>query len=74
MTTENKRYLGDGVYVQPDIVGLKLTAEDDLRAMNTIYLEHQVLLGRVAYAVREWPGFRGTIEALLRKDGWRDQP
>ena len=34
----NKRYLGDGAYVEFDGNGLKLTAENGMRATDTIYL------------------------------------
>lgn len=39
----SKRYLGDGAYVEYDGFGLVLTAEDGIRATNTVYLEPEVL-------------------------------
>lgn len=38
-----KRYLGDGVYVEVDTLGLVLTTEDGIRATNRIVLEPEVL-------------------------------
>lgn len=45
MTTPNKWYLGDGVYVDIDSErgAVKLTTEDGIRETNTIFLEPQVL-------------------------------
>lgn len=45
----NKAYLGDGVYVQIDRGMLKLTAEDGIRATDTIYLEGFVFNQLVRY-------------------------
>jgi hypothetical protein len=45
----NKRYIGDGVYVEYDVFMLKLTTEDGDRATNTIYLEPEVYEQLVAY-------------------------
>jgi hypothetical protein len=37
-----KRYIGDGVYVQHNGMHLVLTTEDGISATNTIYLEGSV--------------------------------
>jgi len=39
----SKRYLGDGVYVQRERCSIVLTAEDGIRATDTIYLEPEVI-------------------------------
>lgn len=39
-----KRYLGDGVYVELENGMVKLTTEDGYRATNTIFLELEVLI------------------------------
>lgn len=44
-----KRYLGDGAYVDFDGYALVLTAEDGIRATNTIVLEPEVYAALVAY-------------------------
>jgi len=38
-----KTYLGDAVYVAPDIRGIKLTTSDGLTDTNTIFLEPGVI-------------------------------
>jgi len=57
-----KRYLGDGVYVDIQNDMLKLTTEDGLHVLNTIYLEPQVYEALVRYAEREYP--RHSIRTL----------
>lgn len=47
---KNKRYLGDGAYVDYDGFGLVLTTEDGISATNTIYLEPKVWDALVEYA------------------------
>ncbi len=47
-----KAYLGDGVYVEDLGHQLKLTAENGIRATDTIYLDGEVLRGLVGYAER----------------------
>jgi hypothetical protein len=44
-----KRYIGDGAYVDFDGWNLILTAEDGIRATNTIYLEPEVWRQLVEY-------------------------
>jgi hypothetical protein len=44
MASPPKRYLGDGVYVETDMIGrVKLTTEDGISVTNTIYLEEYVI-------------------------------
>jgi hypothetical protein len=45
----NKEYIGDGVYIEFDGYQLVLTAEDGIRATNTIYLEPAVMIGLLGY-------------------------
>ena len=40
---ENKIYLGDGAYAEFDGFGFIITAEDGIRATNTVYLEPDCL-------------------------------
>ncbi len=47
-----KTYLGDGVYADIDRGMVKLTAEDGIRATNTIYLEPEVLDALTAFVAR----------------------
>jgi hypothetical protein len=49
---KQKDYLGDGVYVDFDGFGLVLTAEDGIRATNTIVLEPEVYAALLAYISR----------------------
>jgi hypothetical protein len=44
-----KAYIGDGVYVDYDGWNLILTAEDGIKATNTIYLEPDVLRSLLDY-------------------------
>jgi len=39
----NKQYIGDGVYVEYDNYGIKLTTENGIETTNAIYLEAEVL-------------------------------
>ena len=50
-----KRYLGDGVYVEFDGYQFKLTTENGIRMTNTIYLEPSVFRALEQYveAVRD---------------------
>lgn len=43
MPLPEKRYLGDGVYVEIESDMVKLTTEDGITATNTIYLEEPVI-------------------------------
>jgi hypothetical protein len=48
--TPLKRYLGDGVYVEMNEAGqIVLTAEDGIKATNTIYLEPEVCTALVQF-------------------------
>jgi hypothetical protein len=47
-----KEYLGDGAYVNFDGYSLILTAENGIRATDTIVLEPNVWLALVAYVER----------------------
>jgi hypothetical protein len=51
----NKTYLGDGVYVTVDEGTLVLTAENGIRALETIYLEPEVF--------RELVKFEASVRA-----------
>jgi hypothetical protein len=55
MNTENKRYLGDGVYVQFDGWMIRLTTEDGAEVTNVICMENEVLSAFLAY-IRELKG------------------
>jgi hypothetical protein len=50
--SERKVYLGDGAYADFDDHGIVLTAENGIRATDTVYLEPQVLLNLVQYAAK----------------------
>lgn len=51
--SENKFYLGDGVYARIDDLGsLILTTEDGYHATNTIYMELSVLNALINYVKR----------------------
>ena len=52
---EVKTYLGDGVYVTIENGMIKLTAENGLRATDTIYLEREVMAMLVAWCQRHAP-------------------
>lgn len=45
----SKRYLGDGAYVDFDGYALILTAEDGIRATDTIVLEPEAYLALLKY-------------------------
>lgn len=45
-----KEYLGDGVYVEPDCGGLRLTTENGINVTNTIVLEPEVYAALLRYA------------------------
>lgn len=47
-----KAYLGDGVYVELENGMIKLTAEDGIRATDTIYLEPEVYRALVNWVDR----------------------
>jgi hypothetical protein len=47
-----KEYLGDGAYVDYDGYSLILTAENGIRATDTVVLEPNVWLALVAYVER----------------------
>jgi hypothetical protein len=47
-----KRYLGDGVYAEMEDGRVKLTAENGLRATDTVYLEPAVYVA-LTYFVRD---------------------
>jgi hypothetical protein len=50
----NKRYIGDGVYVEPEGDMIKLTTEvGDGVPTNVIFLEYEVCTSLVEY-VQEW--------------------
>ncbi len=51
--TPSKRYLGDGVYAQIENGMVKLTAENDIEATNTIYLEQAVIDELIRYLERD---------------------
>jgi len=40
----NKRYLGDGVYVSYDGYHIVLTTEDGVSVQNTVYLDSDVMV------------------------------
>ncbi len=46
----NKRYLGDGVYVDYDGINYILTTEDGISVTNRIVLEPLVYLALITYA------------------------
>ncbi len=50
-----KEYLGDGLFVDFDGYQIVLTAEDGVRATNTVYLEPRVLEAFINY-VKELKG------------------
>lgn len=52
----NKAYIGDGVYVAFDGYSLILTAEDGVRATNTIYLEPVVMDSLIEYYMKRTGG------------------
>ena len=54
----NKEYLGDGAYVSFDGYSLIVTAEDGIRATNTIVLEPEVFVMLLRYAQRAYPEIR----------------
>jgi len=45
-----KVYLGDGVYIEVECGMFKLTSEDGIHVLNTIYLEPDVYHALVRYA------------------------
>lgn len=47
---ENKIYLGDGAYAEYDGYGVKVTAENGIRATDTVYLEPDVLKALINFA------------------------
>ena len=49
VTEEPKVYLGDGAYARFDGYGIVLTAENGIRATDTIYLEPEVYRALVAF-------------------------
>lgn len=49
-----KTYLGDGLYANFDGYQLVLTAEDGIRAHDTVYLEPSVYFALTQYAERIW--------------------
>lgn len=50
--SDRKKYLGDGVFADHDGWNVILTAEDGIRATDTIYLEPEVLAALRTYADR----------------------
>lgn len=52
MDDRKKQYIGDGAYVAYDGYSLILTAEDGIRATDTIYLEPDVWASLVSYVER----------------------
>lgn len=48
-----KEYLGDGVYITKDDVGLYLTTENGITISNTIYLEPETVFNLFNFAVRK---------------------
>lgn len=46
---ENKRYLGDGVYIEIEHGMVKLTTEDGISVSNTIFLEPSVIDNLLRY-------------------------
>lgn len=54
----SKQYLGDGVYVDVNALGLVLTTEDGLKTTNTIVLEPEVF-----EALRRY-----VTDVLVRRD------
>ena len=56
-----KTYLGDGVYAVPERGMLKLTSEDGVETLDTIFLEPSMLIGLLQYArALGWPDGSGT--------------
>jgi hypothetical protein len=53
----DKRYLGDGVYIRKDVVrgAYVLTTEDGIAATNTIYLEPEVIVRLFKYWAENMP-------------------
>lgn len=45
----DKTYLGDGVYVEAQDYGIRLTTEDGIRTTNEIFLEPAVLQAFLEY-------------------------
>ena len=45
----NKQYLGDGIYIEEDFGQLKLTTENGISTIDTIYLEPEVMNGLIEY-------------------------
>ena len=51
--SEKKEYIGDGVYVEDEHGMIKLTAEDGIRATDTIYLEPEVLASLLRWVEKQ---------------------
>ena len=45
----NKRYIGDGVYVERDPCGVKLSTSDGISETNVIWLEREVIFGLIIW-------------------------
>lgn len=63
MTRAAKAYLGDGVYVAYDGFSLWLTAEDGIRATDTICLEPEVYHALVRYVAKLRDTARGILDS-----------
>lgn len=67
-----KDYLGDGVYVDIQNDMLKLTTEDGISVLNTIYLEPFVYDALVRYVQREYQ--RHSIRSLETSEARAGEP
>ena len=68
-----KTYLGDAVYAEPDLRGLKLTTSDGLSDTNTIYLEPEVIASLVKFLEKLGYIGKGKAESATEYNTERDK-
>lgn len=68
MTTEEVRFLGDGLYAAFDGFGIELRANSPTKPTDRVYLEYDVMLALVKFADLVF-GVDDSLAKLYMEDG-----